>query len=141
LSHTARDVEALRAHNELDLELYRQALARTEPELAAFRKRAVSLARADIAMSRRRPVADLAAIGYVADYASSVLVAHARRGWAATWRYLGSALSSMKRAVSVESQAASSEILSPKVAGFDGIAPMAEEIATAPDSTSAAPAV
>lgn len=81
-SHTSDDVDALRAHNELDVELYARTRARIEPELDRLQPRAVALARADQAMSSRRPVADPAAVGYVADFVSSAAVARARRGWA-----------------------------------------------------------
>lgn len=82
MSHAPEDVDALRAHNELDLELYARARARIEPELDLLRPRAAALARADRAISTRRPVADPVAAGYVADFFSSAAIARARRSWA-----------------------------------------------------------
>lgn len=78
------ELEALRIHNQLDLELYANARERVEPELDRFSSRAISLARADAAISRRRPVADPAVAGYVADFVGSAISARARRAWART---------------------------------------------------------
>ncbi|HEY2327746.1 MAG TPA: hypothetical protein VGH52_09705 [Gaiellaceae bacterium] len=83
-SHALEDVEALRAHNLLDLELYAHATALVEADLDRLRPQAVALARADEAMSARRLVADRAALGYVADYSVSAVGARIRRALA--WR-------------------------------------------------------
>lgn len=83
-SHQPEEVEALRAHNQLDVQLYAHAVAMLEPELDRLRRRAASLLRADQAMSNFRLTADLAALGYVADYGLSAIEARIRR--ALQWR-------------------------------------------------------
>jgi hypothetical protein len=82
LSPPPDDVDALREHNRLDLALYAHTRARIEPELERLRSRAVALARADEAISHRRPVAHPAALGHVVDYCRSALGARVQRRWA-----------------------------------------------------------
>ncbi|HEX5448907.1 MAG TPA: hypothetical protein VFW85_02475 [Gaiellaceae bacterium] len=83
-THPPEDVDALRAHNQLDLQLYAHAVAMLEPELDRLQSRAASLLRAERAMSSVRPTADLVALGYVADYGMSAIGARTRR--ALRWR-------------------------------------------------------
>lgn len=78
-SHPPGDVEALREHNRLDLQLYEQASALVQPELDRLQSRAASLLRADQSLSNLRPTADIVALGYVADYCVSAIGARARR--------------------------------------------------------------
>jgi len=77
--HPPVDVDALREHNQLDLQLYEHAVAMLAPDLDRLQPRAASLLRADRTLSTFRPTTDLAALGYVADYGVSAIGARARR--------------------------------------------------------------
>jgi hypothetical protein len=85
-SHAPEELDALRDHNRLDLELYDQARTLLAPEFERLRSRAAGLARADEVMTHRRPVADPVVVGYVADFCWSSVAARVQRGWALVLR-------------------------------------------------------
>jgi hypothetical protein len=81
-----RYLKALRVQNELDVELYTQAVSELEPELARYRRKARSLERAGDALTGGRPSADPRALAYVMSYGLACVDAGVRRNWLRNWR-------------------------------------------------------